>query len=99
MLIKDTTVDTDFDTDTTANNDTNDNDNSNNNLTWNVHGLQSTFGDMNGLQQINYGDVDHKINITECITSVNKINKYQSYKDACNNNTITHNIIPLVSSE
>ena len=50
VSIIDTTVDTDFDTDTTINDDTNDIDNSNKNLTWNVHGLRSTYSDMNGLQ-------------------------------------------------
>ena len=99
VLVIDTTVDTNFDNDTTINNNINDNDNSNKNLTWNVHGFQSTYGDINGLQHINYGDVDHKIDITKRITLVNKMNKYQSYKDACNNNTITHTITPPVFSE
>lgn len=92
-------IDTIIDNDTTMDNDTNDNDTSNKKLTWNKHGLQSTYNDMNGLQQINDGGVDHKINIPERITLVNKMNEYQSYKDAFSNNTITHNITLLVFSE
>ena len=67
-----------------------------------THGLQYTYSDMNGFQYINYGDVDHKadIDITKRITSVvNKLKKYQSYKGACKNNTITYTIIQPLSSE
>ena len=59
-------------------------------LTWNEHGLQSNYGDVNGLQHINYGDDDYKTDVSKSITSVNKQYKYQSYKDACNGRTITH---------
>ena len=54
---------------------------------------------MNGLQQFNYGDANHKIDITERITLVNKMNTYQCYKDVCSDNTITHSITPPVFSE
>ena len=61
VLITDTTVDTD----TSSDNDTiNDNDNNMSNKR-NAHGLQCTYGDRNSLQQINYGDGDHKIDISD----------------------------------
>ena len=82
-------------TDTTIDNDTIDNDTFTKNATWNKDGLQSTYGYVNGLQKIIYVDADYKIDNTESIMSVNKMNKYQSYKDAWNNNTvITHNNTP-----
>ena len=81
------TADTNIDTDTDT---INDNNTSNQKVTWNEHGLQSTYGDMNGLQQINYGDDDHKIDISNRIVLGNKTYRYKSYKDACNGNIITH---------
>ena len=86
--------------DTTIDNDTIDNDTSNKNMTWNKHDLHSNYGTINDLQQIDYRDGDYKIDITVSVTLVDKMNKYQSYKDAYNNNTITHNNTPPpVSSE
>ena len=109
VLITDTTVNTN----TSSDNDTiNDSANNMSNKR-NGHGLQSTYGDRNGLQQINYGDNDHKIDISDQIISAKKKHNYQSYKNACINNmithrsntithgsnTITHGNNPLVSSE
>ena len=76
MLITDATVNTDTSSgnDTINDNDNdndneneNDNDNDNDNNISNEridHGLQSTYGDRNGLQ-INYGNDDHKIDISD----------------------------------
>jgi len=54
VSIKDATVDTENDTYSDTDIDT-DNDTLIQKVTWNKHGLQSTYGDTNGLQQINYG--------------------------------------------
>ena len=61
VLITDATVDTD----TSSDNDIiNDNDSDNNTSNKRIdHGLQSIYGDRNGLQ-INYGDNNHKIDIS-----------------------------------
>ena len=67
-----------------------DNDTSNKQVTWNDHGPQLNYGDMNGIQRINYGDGNDKTDVSKSITSVNKPYKYQNYKDACNGRTITH---------
>ena len=56
----------------------------------NDHGPQSNYGDVNGIQLINYGDDNDKTDVSKSITSVNKLYKYQSYKDVCNGRTITH---------
>ena len=85
VLLTDATGDTDTNSDNDTIND-NDNDISNGRID---HGLQSTYGDRNGLQ-INYGDDDHKIDISDRIISANKKPIYTSYKDACSNNIITH---------
>ena len=105
VSIADATVDNKNDTNIDTDNDT-----SIKKIIWDDHSLQSTHGNLNGIQQINYGDDDHKTDVSKSITSVNKTYKYYSYKDACNGNTITHgsNTIthgdtptttPLVSSE
>ena len=58
VLITDTTADSDTSSDSDIIND-NDNNTSNERID---HGLQSTYGDRNGLQ-INYSDDNHKIDI------------------------------------
>ena len=89
VSVADATVDNNNDSDSDTIIDTN-NDTSIKKLTWNEHGLQSNYGDVNGLQQINYGDDDYKTDVSKSITLVNKPYKYKSYKDACNGSTITH---------
>ena len=54
------------------------------------HDIQSTYGDRNGIQIINYGDDDQKIDISDQIILVTKKPIYESYKDVCSNNIITH---------
>ena len=62
VSITDAKVDTDSDNDII-----NDNDNNtlNKKVTWNEHGFQSAYSDINGLHQIKYGDDDHKIDISD----------------------------------
>ena len=57
-----------------------DNDTLNKHVTWINHGPQT----------INYGDGNDKTDISKTITSMNKLYKYQSYKEKCNGRTITH---------
>ena len=54
------------------------------------HGTQSTCGDSNGLQIINYGSDDQKIDISDRIILATKKPIYKTYKDVCSNNIITH---------
>ena len=70
VSITDATVDNKNDTDSDTDNDT-----SIKKLTWNEHGLQSNYGDVNGQQQINYGDDDYKTDVSKSITLVNKLYK------------------------
>ena len=71
-------------TDINTNDDDNIHDNDNNRSNERIeHGIQTTYGDRNGLQIINYCDEDR-------ITLKTKKPKYNSYKDACMNNNITH---------
>ena len=50
------------------------------------HGIQTTYGDRNGLRIINYCDDEE----SNRITSATKKPIYNSYKDACMNNNTTH---------
>ena len=80
VSITDEVIDTDINLNDDANIHDNDNNRSNERI---EHGIQTTFGDRNGLMIINYCDKDR-------ITSLTKKPIYNSYKDACMNNNITH---------
>ena len=81
-------VSTDKTADTNINSDNDTvNDNANNILN---ERIQSTSGDRNGLQTINYGDGNQKIDLSNRIILANKKPIYKSCKDACSNNIITH---------
>ena len=72
-----------IDTNINLNDDDNINDNDNNQSNERIeHGIQTTYGDKNGLRIIDYGD-------EERITSMTKKPIHANYKDACMNNTIT----------
>ena len=76
-----------IDTNINLNDDDNINDNDNNRSNERIeHGIQTTYGDRNGLQIINYCDDDEP----DRITPTTKKPIYNSYKDACMNNNITH---------
>ena len=84
MSITDATVDTDTSNDTINDND-NDNDNNRSNERID-HGIQTTYGDRNGLRIINYCDDEE----SNQITSVTKKPIYNCFKDAYMNNNIIH---------
>ena len=76
----DAVVDTDINNDTIHDNDNNQ---SNERID---HGIQTTYSDRNGLCIINYCDDEE----SNRITPATKKPIYNSYKDACMNNNITH---------
>ena len=80
VSITDATVETDPNDDMIHGNDNN---TSNERV---EHGIQSTFGDRNGLHIINYSDDDE----SDRIILATRKPIYKSYKDACSNNIITH---------
>ena len=84
VSVTDAKLDAVDDTDMNMNDDDTIHDNNNNRSNERIeHGIQTTYGDRNGLRTINYCDENR-------ITPITKKPIYNSYKDACINNNITH---------